>query len=152
MLRPRPFLALMERLAAISTPFHDRRRGVDDATMRGHIGEDAAYFYLRRMGFRVVAQRWESGFVPGEVDIVAWEGETLCFIEVKTRRQHSPVATEAAIDGEKQRVMERQADAYVRELPWPEGRRADITIRFDAVLVHLRDKGKPDVQLTRNVF
>lgn len=116
------------------------------------MGEDAAYFYLRRLGFKVVAQRWESDFAPGEVDVVAWEGETLCFIEVKTRRQDSPVAAEAAIDGDKQQAMERQADAYVRELPWPEGRRPKIAIRFDAVLVHLREQGRPDVQLIRNVF
>ncbi|WP_052200500.1 YraN family protein [Terriglobus sp. TAA 43] len=116
------------------------------------MGEDAAYFHLRRQGFRVVAQRWESDFTPGEIDVVAWEGETLCFIEVKTRRQNSPVAAEAAIDGDKQQAMERQADAYVRELPWPDGRRPNVAIRYDAVLVHLRDKGRPDVQLIRNVF
>lgn len=120
--------------------------------MRGHMGEDSAYFYLRRLGFKVVAQRWESDFAPGEVDIVAWEGETLCFIEVKTRRQNALIATEAAIDREKQQAMERQADAYVRELPWPDSRRPNISIRFDAVLVHLREKGRPDVQLIRNVF
>lgn len=152
MLRLHPLLSLMERLTAISTPLHDRRRGTDGATMRGHMGEDSAYFYLRRLGFKVVAQRWESDFAPGEVDIVAWEGETLCFIEVKTRRQNAPIATEAAIDREKQQAMERQADAYVRELPWPDSRRPKIAIRFDAVLVHLREKGRPDVQLIRNVF
>ncbi len=152
MLRLHPLVALMERLTAISTRWHDQRRGVDGATMRGHMGEDAAYFHLRRQGFRVVAQRWESDFTPGEIDVVAWEGETLCFIEVKTRRQNSPVAAEAAIDGDKQQAMERQADAYVRELPWPDGRRPNVAIRYDAVLVHLRDKGRPDVQLIRNVF
>ena len=152
MLRLHPLLALMEHLTALSTRWHDRRRGVDGTTMRGHIGEDTAYFHLRRLGFKVVAQRWESEFAPGEVDVVAWEGETLCFIEVKTRRQNAPIATETAIDREKQQAMERQADAYVRELPWPESRRPNMAIRFDAVLVHLREKGRPDVQLIRNVF
>lgn len=152
MLRLHPLVALMERLTAISTQWHDQRRGVDGATMRGHMGEDAAYFHLRRLGFNVVGQRWESDFAPGEIDVVAWEGETLCFIEIKTRRQDSPVAAEAAIDGDKQQAMERQADAYVRELPWPDGRRPNVAIRYDAVLVHLREQGRPDVQLVRNVF
>ena len=150
--RPRPFLALLERLTTVSTHMHDRRRGVNDAAQRGHRGEDAAYFFLRRNGFRVVAQRWRSEFARGEMDIVAWEGETLCFVEVKTRQQTSPLAVETAIDDDKQQAMERLADAYVRLLPWPAGQRQPLAIRFDAVLVHLIDECQQDVVLVRNVF
>ncbi len=150
--RPRPLLSLLERLTAISTHVHDRRRGVNAAALRGHRGEDAAYFFLRRNGYRVVAQRWRSEFAPGEMDVVAWEGETLCFVEVKTRQQKSPLAVETAIDDDKQEAMERLADAYVRALPWPNGSRPKVAIRFDAVLVHLIDERRQDVVLVRNVF
>jgi len=152
MQRPRPFLALLERLTAVSTRMHDRRHSVNTAAQRGHRGEDAAYFFLRRNGFRVVAQRWRSEFAPGEMDVVAWEGETLCFVEVKTRQQRSPLAVETAIDDDKQQAMERLADAYVRALPWRDGQRPQVTIRFDAVLVHLLDEHKQDMVLVRNVF
>ena len=50
-----------------------------------HDGEDAAFYYLRRKGYTVVARRWSSGDVPGDVDLIAWEGPMLCFVEVKTR-------------------------------------------------------------------
>ncbi|HEY9138478.1 MAG TPA: YraN family protein, partial [Terriglobus sp.] len=140
MTRSHPLLAILERLTAVSTRVHDRRRGVNAAAQRGHRGEDVAYFFLRRNGFRVVAQRWRSEFAPGEMDVVAWEGETLCFVEVKTRQQRSPLATEAAIDDDKQQAMERLADAYVRALPWKDGVPPQIAIRFDAVLVHLIDE------------
>jgi len=152
MARPRPLLALLEHLTAISTRVHDRWRGVNAAAQRGHRGEDAAYFFLRRNGYRVVAQRWRSEFARGEMDVVAWEGETLCFVEVKTRQQSSPLAAEAAIDDDKQQAMERLADAYVRALPWKAGQRHDVAIRFDAVLVHLMDDRRQDVVLVRNVF
>lgn len=122
------------------------------AAQRGHRGEDAAYFFLRRNGYRVVAQRWRSEFAPGEMDVIAWEGETLCFVEVKTRQQRSPLAVETAIDDAKQQAMERLADAYVRVLPWPNGMRPNVAIRFDAVLVHLIDDRRQDVVLVRNVF
>jgi putative endonuclease len=125
---------------------------VNAAAQRGHRGEDAAYFFLRRNGYRVVAQRWRSEFAPGEMDVVAWEGETLCFVEVKTRQQRSPLAVETAIDDDKQEAMERLADAYVRALPWKDGLRPNIAIRFDAVLVHLIDERRQDVVLVRNVF
>ncbi|MEK6397523.1 MAG: YraN family protein [Terriglobus sp.] len=151
MTRPRPLLALLERLTAVSTRVHDRRRGVNAAAQRGHRGEDAAYFFLRRNGYRVVAQRWRSAFAKGEMDVIAWEGETLCFVEVKTRQQRSPLAVETAIDEDKQ-AMERLADAYVRAMPWKDGQRPDVVIRFDAVLVHLIDERRQDVVLVRNVF
>jgi len=64
------------------------RRGQN--TMPAHLavgidGEDAALFYLQRKGYTVVARRWSSGEVPGDVDLIAWDGPMLCFIEVKTR-------------------------------------------------------------------
>ena len=37
-------------------------------------GEDAALFYLRRKGYTIVARRWSSGDVPGDVDLIAWDG------------------------------------------------------------------------------
>jgi putative endonuclease len=51
----------------------------------GRRGERTAFFYLRREGFIVTARGWRSGIVRGDLDLVAWEGDTICFIEVKTR-------------------------------------------------------------------
>jgi hypothetical protein len=51
-------------------------------------GEDAAFFYLGRKGYTVVARRWSSGYQRGDLDLIAWQGPLLCFIEVKTRTAH----------------------------------------------------------------
>ena len=55
-----------------------RRRGGASA-LPAHLetgieGEDAAFFYLRRKGYIVVARRWSSGSVPGDLDLIAWHG------------------------------------------------------------------------------
>jgi putative endonuclease len=66
-----------------------RRRGQSEA-LPAHLatgidGETAAFFHLRRKGYTVVARRWSSGDLPGDVDLIAWQGPMLCFVEVKTR-------------------------------------------------------------------
>lgn len=46
-------------------------------------GEQAALFYLRGLGYTVVAQRWVSAQVRGDLDLVAWDGATLVVFEIK---------------------------------------------------------------------
>ena len=55
-------------------------------------GERAAYFELKRRGLRVVARRWTNARMRGDVDLIGWDGDRLCFVEVKTRteRDKSP--------------------------------------------------------------
>jgi putative endonuclease len=127
-------LALLERsLAGLNRLA--RRRGPD---MPAHLqtgisGEDAAFFYLRRKGYIVVARRWSAGNIPGDVDLMAWQGPTLCFIEVKTRTAHDMTPAEAAVDRHKQFVLRRLARAYMRQLPQTE----PPPVRFDVVSVYL---------------
>jgi putative endonuclease len=101
-------------------------------------GEEAAYFYLRRKGYTVVARRWSSGNAPGDLDLIAWQGTMLCFVEVKTRTAHDLTPAEAAVDAHKRRVLRRLARHYVRHLP---GQTAPQT-RFDVISVYLVP-GKP---------
>ena len=96
-------------------------------------GEDSAYFYLSRKGYRVVARRWSAGNVPGDVDLIAWQGELLCFVEVKARTAHDATAAEVAVDMHKRRVLRRLARNYVRQLPQP----IPPQVRFDVVSVYL---------------
>ena len=96
-------------------------------------GEDAAFFYLRRKGYTVVARRWSSGEVPGDVDLIAWDGPMLCFIEVKTRTAHDRTPAEVAVDDHKRTVLRRLARRYVRRLKGP----AAPPIRFDVISVYL---------------
>ena len=104
-----------------------------DHLKAGIEGEEAAYFYLLRKGYTVVARRWSAGNVPGDLDLIAWQGSLLCFIEVKTRTAHDLTPAEAAVDAHKRNVLRRLARNYVRQLP---GESAPQT-RFDVISVYL---------------
>lgn len=96
-------------------------------------GEDAAFFFLRRKGYMVVARRWSSGDVPGDVDLIAWQGLMLCFVEVKTRTARDATPAEVAVDGHKREVLRRLARRYVRQLP----QETAPPVRFDVISVYL---------------
>lgn len=113
-----------------------RRRGRNG--MAAHLavgigGEDAVFFYLMRKGYTVMARRWSSGEVPGDVDLIAWDGPMLCFIEVKTRTAHDMTPAEAAVDEHKRNVLRRLARRYVRQLP----QKTAPPVRFDVVSVYM---------------
>ena len=102
----------------------------------GGRGEDEALFYLRREGYMVVARQWKTPMFPGDLDLVAWQGDCLCVIEVKTRTKRSEIFTaESAVNEEKRRVLRRLARAYVTRMPEPPPHR-----RFDVVSVYLEPK------------
>lgn len=101
-------------------------------------GEDAAYFYLRRKGYTVVARRWSPGNQPGDLDLIAWKDELLCIVEVKSRTAHDMTPAEAAVDAHKRKMMRRLARQYVRQLPM----QTPPPVRFDVIRVYLVP-GKP---------
>lgn len=80
----------------------------------GRFGEDLAHRYLRRNGFVVVARNWRPPQGGGEIDIIAWEGNVLVFVEVKTRSSNQWSTPEREIDREKRRVLSRAAYDYIR--------------------------------------
>lgn len=114
-----------------------RRRGrAEDLPahlITGIEGEDAAFFFLRRNGFVVVARRWSSGDVPGDVDLIAWQDSMLCFIEVKTRTARDATPAEVAVDRHKRAILRRLARRYVRQLP----QETAPPVRFDVISVYL---------------
>lgn len=117
----------------------------------GRRGEEAAILYLRKQGYVVVAHGWRSGRVPGDLDVIAWEGETLCFVEVKTRSNRSFAAAEAAVDRSKRRSLRRIARYYLRQHP------TTTDTRFDILSIYLGIKGRPSMtanahELFRNAF
>ena len=96
-------------------------------------GETAAFFYLRRKGYTVVARRWSAGNVSGDLDLIAWNGPMLCFVEVKTRTAHDIAAAEVRVDSHKRTVLRRLARQYVRQLP----QETAPPVRFDVLSVYL---------------
>jgi len=98
----------------------------------GRMGEDLAHRYLRRHGCTVVARNYRTMSGTGEIDLVVWQGETLVFVEVKTRASNEFGAPDRAVDAEKEGRLRRAARDYARRagVAWDK-------VRFDLVNVTL---------------
>lgn len=136
---------MLRRLDGLSM----RARGAAPHLATGERGEREALFHLRRMGYTIVARRWQSAKLRGDVDLIGWDGAWLCFVEVKTRSGRDGMAAEAAVDGEKQDILRRMARAYLKG--FPEKLRADVPVRFDVVSVYLLPTGV-EFDLYRGAF
>jgi putative endonuclease len=121
------------------------RRRMPAAQAAGRLGEDLAHRLLRRNGYRVVARNWRPRSGGGEIDLVAWDGSALVFVEVKTRATEEFGAPDRAIDAEKRAALVRAGREYARRaaVPWER-------VRFDLVGVVL-DR-PPRLELRRDAF
>ena len=110
-----------------------RRRSQQDD--HGRMGEDAAHRYLRRHGCTIVARNYRTRSGSGEIDLVAWHGRKLVFVEVKTRQSTEYGSPEGAVDAEKRGKLRHAAQDYARRagVDWDQ-------TRFDIVSVVL---GRP---------
>jgi len=127
------------------------RRGPASAPhlVTGIRGERAVLFELRRRGCVVVARRWTSTRMRGDVDLIAWDGDCLCFIEVKTRTARGLAPAESAVDEDKRTMLRRLARIYLRAFPEPE--RKTIRVRFDVVSVYSVDR-QPEFEFFPSAF
>ena len=122
--------------------------------LTGQRGEDETFFWLRELGYTVVARRWRSERLRGDLDLVAWDGDTLVIFEVKTLRAASREQAfrpaEWQVDRDKQRMLRRMAAAYRRQMP--ERWRQRVAVRFDVVSVYLQDGVPPTFEHLRAAF
>jgi putative endonuclease len=116
----------------------------------GARGEDEAYFYLRKLGFTIVARDYRSPRRRGDIDLIAWEKETLCFIEVKTRTRHHFMPAEAAVDNEKKETLSALGREYLRQYAHAQAKTP--AFRFDVISAYLKGNDTADVTLFRNAF
>ncbi|HVF86440.1 MAG TPA: YraN family protein [Pyrinomonadaceae bacterium] len=138
----------------------------DAAEMAPHLalgrrGESLAAAHLERAGYRLVASNFElpvgrnsrGALVYAEIDIVAYDGATLCFVEVKTRASDWYAAPEANVDLRKQRQITRAARVYRRTFGL-----YNASCRYDVVSVILPpadasgDAPPPRLELLRNFW
>lgn len=113
----------------------------------GRRGEEDAYFYLRRRGYTVIARNYRSPHHRGELDLVAWQKDVLCFIEVKARTTRAVKPAEAAVDRAKQRDLELVARDFLRHIP------QSCQWRFDVLAVYYEGyKRLPSFELFQNAF
>src|ERR1017187_9801608 len=111
----------------------------------GTLGEEDAYFYLRKLGYAIVARNFRSPRCRGEIDLIGWDADVLCFIEVKTRTSRDVKTAEAAVDRHKRREVAQVAREYLRRLP------PTCQWRFDIVSVYYANLGSsPQIEVFRN--
>ncbi|HZQ42167.1 MAG TPA: YraN family protein [Acidobacteriaceae bacterium] len=115
----------------------------------GERGEDLAFFHLRGLGYTIVARRWVSARVKGDLDLVGWDGDTLVVFEVKTRTARDLFPAEVAVNEAKQKQLRRMAAAWVGQLP--KRLRGRVPVRFDVVSVYLVTD-EPEFEHIRDAF
>ena len=112
----------------------------------GDRGEAAAARFLKRSGLRIVERGHDSPL--GELDIIALDGRTVVFVEVKTRTSSDAGHPTEAIDATKQRRMTPAALAYLKSK-----RLLNNAARFDVVAVTWpQDSRRPQIEHYRNAF
>ncbi len=125
----------------------DRYRSRHSTTEQAHgrRGEDLAHRYLRRHGLTIVARNFHQRAGRGELDIVAWDHQTLVFVEVKTRATAEFGSPSRAVGPDKEKDLRRAAGEYLRRrgaLPGPS--------RFDLVNIVLNDP--PEIEWIQDAF
>lgn len=108
-------------------------------------GESAARQALLGAGYVILAERYRTP--RGEIDIIARDGDTLAFVEVKTRRDHAYGGGAAAVTWRKQRTIVRVAEAFVAR-----ARLEHLPCRFDVVSVDWPPGGPPRAEIIRSAF
>ena len=112
----------------------------------GRRGEDAAARYLKKLGYIIVARGHRDNI--GEIDLVAVDGRTVVFIEVKTRTSHDAGHPADAVDGKKQQRLTRLALSYMKRHDLLE-----CAARFDVVAVTWpADNGRPTIEHFKSAF
>lgn len=124
---------------ATSAPLVDRRQQL------GLDGEQCAVDALVARGYVMLARRYRTRL--GELDIVARDGDTLVFVEVKARRGGAFGQPGDAVDWRKRRRLVRLAQAFLAE-----ARLYQVPVRFDVVGIVWRRGEAPEVQVFRSAF
>jgi putative endonuclease len=108
-------------------------------------GEEDAYFHLRKLGYTMVERNYRTPRCRGEIDLIGWDKDVLCFVEVKTRRTADVKPAEAAVDHHKRREVAEVVRAYLRQLPW------QCQWRFDIVSVYYDGRSsRPQIEVFQN--
>jgi putative endonuclease len=121
----------------------------------GQLGESYAAAYLDQLGYRLVAANFtlpvgrnlRGAVINAEIDLIAYDGDTLCFIEVKTRSSDWFAPPEVNVDLRKRRQVTRAARVYRQML----GIESEPH-RYDVVTVIIDDDSTPQIELLRNFW
>jgi putative endonuclease len=139
----------------LSITSQHKRPTVRTSTLVGEKGERLAAEYLEKTGYRIVLANFKvpvgrnsnGAEVTGEIDIIALEGDTLCFVEVKTRMANDFAEPSSAVTLRKQRQITRTAKVYRRIFDLSE-----MQYRYDVVSIVLGHFGNPSIELLKGFW
>ena len=133
--------------------FASARETKRSALRTGVRGETYAYWYLRKQGYVFLARNYTPARTKGELDLVGYDGETLAFVEVRTRTvsdtPEKPLAAlpELSVTLEKQKMLAQTARFYLNERHMHECR-----CRFDVVAIDNELGHAPVIRLHKDAF
>jgi putative endonuclease len=110
----------------------------------GKAGEEAAVQYLCQHGYQILERNYRCRF--GEIDLIARDGRTLAFVEVKTRRSQRYGPAAAAVTLEKQRHLIKASQVYLIQR-----KKVNEFCRFDVVTAAM-DAQQPRIELIKDAF
>jgi putative endonuclease len=110
----------------------------------GRYGEDLAYKRIKRLGYRKIIRNYRCPL--GEVDLIANDGDTLVFIEIKTRRGKPTGYAKEAVNARKQRQLSKVALSYMKS-----NNCSDAKARFDVIAISIKED-KPEIEVVKNAF
>mgnify|MGYP003616831526 CR=1 FL=1 len=142
MLSPSYFSGLWTRLTSAK-----RQAAVPRSALVGEWGESCAAAFLESAGYQILGRNVRPNR-RDEIDIVARAGDTLVFVEVKTRRREDYGRPSMAVDRQKRHALNRAASAYLRKAKYP-----DLFYRFDVIEVLGQPEGaQPLIRHLDNAF
>jgi len=109
----------------------------------GEKGEGVAVQFLKTQGYKIITQNYKTRI--GEIDIIAREGDTLVFVEVKTRESIAYGKPFEAVDYFKKRKIVNVAMLYLKKM------KEIPPCRFDVISI-CYEQGKPDCELIKDAF
>lgn len=118
----------------------------DDRAKLGRHGEKLARRFLERVGHRIIAQNYRCP--AGELDLITLDGETVVFVEVKTRRSEQAEDVERAVNSAKQRQLARVSRYYLTAVPAARQR----PCRFDILAIVASPDGSTSIRHHPNAF
>jgi putative endonuclease len=132
-----------------ASPRDEKFQRKEKARRRGLLGETYGYWYLRKQGYVFIAKNYMPQGAKGELDLVGYDGETIAFVEIRTRTVREDISglPELSVSYAKQSVLVRTAQRFL-----PDRHLHDYPTRFDVLAIDNFPGRPPEVRLHKDAF
>ncbi len=117
----------------------------DDKKALGSMGESLAISFLKKQKYAVLEKNYRCRC--GEIDVIAKDGRTIVFVEVKTRRNSAYGPPQLSVTRSKQWQISKAALTYLQYK-----KLVETSARFDVIAINLADPAQPQIDHIKNAF